>query len=103
MAHTPWDILKYISHSCPMVLLYLYKDKDIPGFHILTKYPGSQAYIKKGAHQFRFFLPTMHTPNTPIVAYSCMYAFFKWDPMCTQRCDGVPISIKMHTCMSGLQ
>ena len=42
---------------------------------------------KKGVHQFRFFLPTMRTPNS-IVVCSCMYAFsFKWDPMRTPRCD----------------
>ncbi len=28
----------------------------------------------KGVHQFRYFLPTMHTPNSILVC-SCMFAF----------------------------
>ncbi len=58
----------------------------------------------KGVHQFRFFLPTMRTPNSIVVCW-CMYAFlWKWHPMCTLTCDGVRIGShfhkKLHTCMS---
>ncbi len=65
----------------------------------------SQAFTKKGVQQFRFFLPTMHTPNSILVC-SCMYAFlWKWHSMRTQRCDDVRIGSHFHknayyTCMS---
>ncbi len=56
----------------------------------------SQAYIKKGVHQFRFFLPAMRTPNS-IVICSWMYAFLlKCDPMRTPRCGGVRIGCDFH-------
>ena len=56
----------------------------------------SQAYTKKGVHQFRLFLPTMCTPNS-IVVSSCIYAFLlKWDPMRTSRCDGVRVGFHFH-------
>ncbi len=51
---------------------------------------------EKGVHQFRFFLSTMHTPNSIFVC-SCMYAFLlKWVPMRTPPFTGVCIGSHLN-------
>ena len=68
----------------------------------------TQAYIKKGVHQFSFVLPTMRTPDI-IGVCSCIYnkaeiikrmsicIFIELTPMHTPRCDDVRIGSHFHT------
>ncbi len=69
------------------------KDKDLRAYTTIlinsVDYCNHWLTPKKGVHKFRFFLPTMRTPNS-IVVCSCMYAsLWKWDPMLTPSHLGV--------------
>ena len=65
-------IIPLVCHTDP-IQPFVQIRYNFRGFNLFLH--GSQAYmLRKGVHQFRFFLPTIRTPNS-IVVCSCMYAF----------------------------
>ncbi len=100
-------ILKGSREMGPMHLERLYTHSAKSFTSNLGPLPHNWLAPEKGVHQFRFFLPTMRTPNS-IAVCSRMHAFlWKWDPMHTPSRTSVyalgAISIKMHICMSRQQ